>query len=249
MNTYPFGYSTPAAQLTLAEMDKRLTWSKLDAEFRNRLVAMFDAARIEGRSLGIGGGWRTSAVQRAAFLDRHYVVATGGCCVFEGKRYLLKPGYAHAAPPYSSYHEESQPDGDALAADLIGDLFWMNQNCSRFKLVHFGGVNKEPWHVQPAEIPTGRPRYDGTELKPWRPTGETTTPAAQEDDDMPIVTNAEPFFGAAIGVAKFAVEPTRIPGQPSKLKLLTPAEWRARGSLAGTPITNADIATLGVEQP
>ena len=257
MQTYPFGYATPSAQLTLAQMEQRATWRKLDAEFRRRLVAMFNAAAAAGRPLGLGGGWRSSAVQLAVALERHYEVATGGCCGYNGKRYLLKSKTAHAAFPGRSYHEETQADGDALAADLIGDLVWMNQNCSQFGLVHFGGVNEEPWHVQPREIPTGRPRYDGAELTAWRPAGQvgpTPTkpapiPTPTEDDDMPIVTNAEEFFGAAIGVAKFAVEPSATPGKPSRLKLLTPAEWRARGSLPGTPLTNADIGALGVDSP
>lgn len=243
MPTYPYGYGTPPAQLPLHELAKRPAWSKLDAEFRSRLVAMFDAAQEAGKSLGLGGGWRSSALQRQVFLERHYEVAVGGCCVFEGKRYLLKPKNNHAAPPGRSYHEESQPDGDALAADLIGDLFWMNQNCHRFKLVHFGGVNKEPWHVQPAEIPTGRPRYDGAELTAWRPAGEQPTPPPTEDDDMalPIITNAEPFFGAAVNVAKFVLQDN------GKLRLLDLVEWQTRGSVAGTPWKNEDIARHGVD--
>jgi hypothetical protein len=254
MQTYLFGYGTPPARLPLHEMAKRPTWSKLDAEFRRRLVALFDAAKDAGTDLGIGGGWRSSAVQRATFLDRHTVVTSGGCCVFEGKRYALKPRTAHAAPPGRSYHEEAQDDGDALAADLIGDLVWMNRNCQRFGLVHFGGVNREPWHVQPIEVPTGRPRYDGAELVAWRPDGEVDPPKPEPvptptEDDMPIVTNAEPFFGAAIGVAKFLVEPSSAPGRRSRLKLLSPEEWRARGSLPGTPLSNADIGALGVDAP
>lgn len=242
MRLYPFGYTTPTPQLPLHELAKRPTWAKLDAEFRRRLVAMFDAAQDAGVTLGIGGGWRSSAVQRATFLQRHEQVATGGCCIFEGKRYALKPGDAHAAPPGRSYHEETQADGDALAADLIGDLFWMNRNCHEFKLVHFGGVNREPWHVQPAEIPTGRPRYDGTELKPWRPDGETSAPPPTEDEmALPICTNAEPFFGAAVGVAKFVVQDS------GRLRLISAPEWRARGSVAGTPLLNADIGALGVD--
>lgn len=237
---FPFGYSSPPAKLTPLEAQSRLTWSKLDGEFRDRLLAMFADAASKGVELGLGGGWRSSEVQRRVFLERHVQVPSGGCCTYMGRRFMLKPGNAHAAPPGLSYHEETQVDGDALAADLIGDLFWMNANCYRFKLVHFGGVNREPWHVQPVEIPTGRPRYNGAELEPWRPPA-TPTPTADDEDEMPIVTNAEPFFGAAVGVAKFAVQDN------GRLKLLSEPEWRARGSKPGSPLANADIGALGVD--
>lgn len=239
--TFPFGYSTPPARLTLAEMNTRPTWTRLDAEFRDRLSAMFVDAASKGVSLGLGGGWRSSAIQRATFLERHVQVPSGGCCSYMGQRWALKPN-AHAAPPGASYHEETQRDGDALAADLIGDLFWMNANCWRFRLVHFGGVNKEPWHVQPVEIPTGRPRYNGAELVPWRPPSTPDPITTDDEDEMPIVTNAEPFFGAAVGVAKFAVQDS------GRLLLLGEPEWRARGAKAGTPLSNADIGALGVDQ-
>jgi hypothetical protein len=248
MNRYPYGYTTPPLQLTIPELETRITWRKLDPEFRRRLEAMFAAAHDAGVSLGIGGGWRSSEVQRATFLARHVVVTSGGCCTYEGKRYALKPGVAHAAPPMSSYHESTQADGDALAADLIGDLLWMNVHCGEFDLIHFGGVNREPWHVQPVEIPTGRPRYDGSELIPWVPPGVPVDPDDGDELEM-IVTNSEPFYGAAPGVAKFLVQDAVKPGAVSRLKMLTPAEWRARGSLSGVALSNEDIGALGVDVP
>lgn len=165
-STYLYGYDTPPKRATASELDTKRTWSKLHPEMRRRLLALFDASREAGHEVGLGGGWRTDAIQLATFLARHNEVSTGGCCTYNGKRYALKPGMAPAAPPGNSYHE-STTDDEALAADLIGDLVWMNANCWRFGLIHFAQVNKEPWHVQPTELPRSRSKYTGQQLAVW----------------------------------------------------------------------------------
>ena len=165
-NTYLYGYRTPTDRLTLDELNKRWQWYMLHPEIRNRLIAMFDAAQRAGTDLGIGGGARSIKTQETVFLARHERVLFGGCCKYQGKRYRLRKGMAHAAPPNLSYHEEGVVAGFAVAADLIGDLDWMKKNCAKFGLKEFTSV-KEPWHVQPMEFPNSRSQYKGEPLTMW----------------------------------------------------------------------------------
>jgi LAS superfamily LD-carboxypeptidase LdcB len=163
---YMYGYQKPASLLTLAELNKRWQWFMLHPEFRNRLIAMFDAAKKAGTDLGIGGGARSVSGQETLFLARHEQVLIGGCCKYNGKRYALRKGAAHAAPPFLSYHEEGAYEGFGVAADLIGDLNWMRLNCGRFGLKEFS-VAGELWHVQPVELPNSRSKYNGEKLTMW----------------------------------------------------------------------------------
>lgn len=166
MNTYRFGYGTD--RLTVPEMMERQTWARLDPEFRRRLVALFDAARDAKTDVGIGGGFRSSQAQTNLFLSRYDAVASRPFDVrWDGKMWRKKPGVASAAPPGRSYHEETTAEGAALAADLVGDLQWMNDNCDIFGLVHFANVNGEPWHVQPKEVARSRAAYDNRPLQIW----------------------------------------------------------------------------------
>jgi hypothetical protein len=91
-------------------------------------------------------------VQRNVFLERHYVVTSGGCCGYEGRRYMLRKGMAHAAPPGKSFHE-STFHGYAQAMDAVGDLAWMHSVEKDYGLKDFRNVGNEPWHAQLAEIP------------------------------------------------------------------------------------------------
>jgi LAS superfamily LD-carboxypeptidase LdcB len=162
-----YGYTNPPQLLTVAEMEQRWQWRMLHPEFRNRLIAMFDFARASGVNLGIGGGARKIAAQEQLFLARHDTVLFGGCCKYNGKRYKLRKGMAHAAPPGLSYHEEGCLDGFGLAADLIGDLKWMGANCAKFGLKEFSLIGNEPWHVQPTEFPNSRSQYKGEPIHVW----------------------------------------------------------------------------------
>jgi hypothetical protein len=101
--------------------------------------------------LGIGGAGRSSTQQERVFLERHNVVSSGGCCAYNGKRYQLKSGQAHAAPPGRSFHEQVV-QGYAAAVDAVGDLKWAALNCEKYGLEQatWGG---EVWHFQFTEFP------------------------------------------------------------------------------------------------
>lgn len=175
---YLYGYH--GGRRSLADMETRPAWNRLHPELRRRLVALFDASQDAGREVGFGEGWRSSAQQEQVFRSRHVQVATGGCCMWDGKRWALRPGMAHAAPPGRSFHEETDGDGFAFAADLVGDLKWMNANADRFGLRHFANVNNEPWHVQPIEFPNARASWPGQPPVVWQlpehPTPQPQTP-------------------------------------------------------------------------
>lgn len=160
MILYPYGWR--GRRYPLAVIATFGPVRKMDPEFRRRVFAIMQAAGKEKRSLGIGECWRSSEVQLRGFLDRHTVVEHGGCCGWNGKRYQLKPQRAHMAPPGKSYHESTTPDHMCLAADMVGDLRWMNQNADRFGLTHFGSkqLGSEPWHVQPHGVPNARRYYN-----------------------------------------------------------------------------------------
>lgn len=145
--TYPYGYG--GAQLTMAEIEAKLTVKNAHKEFWRRVKRMMEDS---GGKIGPGTIWRSSDVQRTTFLDRHYVVASGGCCLYEGRRYQLKKGMAHAAPPGRSFHE-STFYGYAAAADMVGDLAWMHANEKLYGIKDFRTVGNEPWHIQFAELP------------------------------------------------------------------------------------------------
>lgn len=160
MILYPYGWR--GKRYPLAVIAKFGPVRKMDPEFRRRVFAIMQAAGKEKKALGIGESWRSSEVQLRGFLDRHNKVDSGGCCLYQGQRYALKAHRAHMAPPGRSYHESTTPDGMCLAADMVGDLRWMNANATRFGLVHFGSkaMGSEPWHVQPHGIPNARRLYD-----------------------------------------------------------------------------------------
>lgn len=199
-----YGYSSPAQLVTLEELQRKATWALLHPEVQRRLLRLLVAA--DGR-VGLGQGWRTSSAQRAEFLARHVVVATGGCCVYEGKRFALRPGMSPIAPPGNSFHEGVM-GGLAGAADLIGDLTWVGIHAHEFGLVDFSDTNNEPWHVQCAELPksvdkwiaAGRPEPTDTTPPPAPPPAVPDPVDPPEEDDMPgpaIVAIYKPAFPQA----------------------------------------------------
>lgn len=159
--TYRTGYGT--TRRTLTELRAWTQFAKTHPETQRRLIALMDMSHRYGRDVGIGGGFRSADSQLVLFLDRHYQVASGGCCAYNGRRYALKAGAAHAAPPGRSYHEECL-NGFGLAVDLVGwEDGWAETQLASVGLRSFcnlTGAAKECWHVQPLEIPTSRYNYD-----------------------------------------------------------------------------------------
>lgn len=154
--TYRFGYGS--ARLTLLAMRSQPSVVQLDPEFWRRLKMLLRDARRSGRDVGIGGAARTAAAQEGLFRDRHAEVGTGGCCEWQGKRWALKAGKAHAAAPGKSYHEPTTPAGGALAVDVVGwEDGWVTLNMGRFGLTDIPG---EKWHLQPVEVPRSRSSYN-----------------------------------------------------------------------------------------
>lgn len=145
---YPDGYATPPRMVPIETVFARPSVQMLHTEYQKRFRALMIAG--EGR-LGIGGAGRSSAQQERVFLERHNEVPTGGCCQWNGKRYQLKTGQAHAAPPGNSYHEDVV-HGYAAAVDAIGDLKWAALHCEEYGLdqADWGG---EVWHFQFTEFP------------------------------------------------------------------------------------------------
>ena len=128
------------AKLPMAEIEAKLTVKNAHREFWRRVKALMIAS--QGK-IGPGTLWRSSDVQRNTFLTRHYKVASGGCCYFEGNRYQLRQGQAHAAPPGRSFHE-STFHGYAQAGDMVGDLAWMHANEAPYGIKDFRTVGNEP---------------------------------------------------------------------------------------------------------
>jgi hypothetical protein len=173
---YVIGYGSQVVDL--AGLQAWPQWQGLDPEYQRRALALIDASNAAGHPVGIGGTLRTIDQQTSLFLSRHGVVASGGCCQYQGKRYALHPDMAHAAPPGLSYHEPVTSAGKCLAVDFIGDMAWLDANCERFGITW---IAPEPWHGQPHELPHSRSGYNPATMDPLTPWGlpaATSTAAA-----------------------------------------------------------------------
>lgn len=138
----PVGYG--GGKATLNELKNRHDFRKLDPKMQERLLRMFR----ENPNVGFGGGYRDPAQQEQLFRSRYRPTNKKTKTFWQGQYWEHVSG-APAAPPGRSFHQVG------LAADLVGDLDWMNANAARFGLKHFANVNNEPWHVQPVETPNG----------------------------------------------------------------------------------------------
>lgn len=135
---------------------------QLNARFAGRLKDMMRA----NPKITIGNGLRTSAQQKAMFLDRYKPTSEKTDMFWNGTYWKHVKGPA-AAPPGMSMHQIG------LAADLepASEYEWIKQNASRFGLRSFFDVNNEPWHVQPSELPAGRAEYE-KQGSPWGTKGD-----------------------------------------------------------------------------
>jgi peptidoglycan hydrolase-like protein with peptidoglycan-binding domain len=143
---YPDGYS--GLTKTIDQVFARSSVKMLHPEYQKRWKGLMIAS--QGK-LGVGGGGRSTEQQKRVFLERHQKVASGGCCSYQGLRYQIRTGMAHAAPPGRSFHEDIVYGG-AAAVDAVGDLKWAAVNCEKYGLEQatWGG---EVWHFQFTEFP------------------------------------------------------------------------------------------------
>ena len=140
--------------------------SQLNSRFAQKVQAMLE----ENPRLYIGNGLRSSAQQKAMFLDRYKPTNQQTDLKWNGTYWKHVKGAA-AAPPGMSMHEIG------LAADLgpESEFPWIVENAARFGLRHFADVNNEPWHVQPVELPGSRREYEAAGA-PWGTKGEKFDP-------------------------------------------------------------------------
>lgn len=136
---------------SLAEVKTFGSFRGLKPIMQDRLLRAFR----EHPTLGFGQGHRSEDQQKAMFLDRYRKTDKDTGIVYDGSNWEKVKG-ADAAPPGASMHEIG------MAADLVGDLGWLQANASRFGLKTFATVNNEPWHVQPTEYPNSRKATEKT---------------------------------------------------------------------------------------
>jgi len=121
------------------------SWDKLDNRMKDRIQKLMSAS---GGKVWVGQGWRDPKEQEREFLKRYYP-SPDGDRTWQGKKWKKRPGVAPLASPGRSNHEIG------LAADLQGDMDWLQQNAGKFGLKTFATVNNEPWHVQLTELQNG----------------------------------------------------------------------------------------------
>lgn len=130
--------------------------NNINTTFRQRLEQMMQ----DNPNVSVGNAFRSSAQQRTLFLSRYSRTTDKTGTFWDGSYWKKNSGVADAAPPGMSMHEIG------LAADLTGDLAWVQQNAHKYGLKTFADVNNEPWHVQPAELPNSRRQYEKAG-SPW----------------------------------------------------------------------------------
>ena len=164
--------------------------SNINSRFGDRLRQMM----AERPGVTIGQGFRSFSDQQTMFLSRYSKTSEKTGIFWQGSYWKKHAGVPDAAPPGLSMHELG------LAADLRfatkQDEEWVQRNASRFGLKTFGSVNNEPWHVQPAELPNSRRKYEESGATWGRPPG-----AAPFDPTATFEGNSEESSYTSSGVA------------------------------------------------
>lgn len=143
---------------------------KIHPKMRERLERMMK----DNPRLYIGGGVRSTEQQKQMFLNR-YQPTNEKTDIFWKGQYWKRVRGAAAAPPGMSMHEIG------LAVDLAPatEFDWIKQNAAKYGLRSFFDVNNEPWHVQPAELPASRVKYEQMGA-PWGHNGVVADPTDQK---------------------------------------------------------------------
>jgi len=142
------------------------SWDKLDNRMKERIQKLMAAS---GGKVWVGQGWRDPKEQEREFLKRYYQ-SPDGDRTWQGKKWKKRPGVAPLASPGRSNHEIG------LAADLQGDMEWLQQNAGKYGLKTFATVNNEPWHVQLTELQNGFIGAGQSDSSPDSP-ADTAAPA------------------------------------------------------------------------
>jgi hypothetical protein len=133
--------------------------NSINKTFGDRLRQMM----AERPGITIGTGYRSSSDQRTMFLSRYSKTSEKTGVFWDGSYWKKHAGVPDAAPPGMSMHELG------LAVDLHyptkADEEWFMRNASRFGLKTIASID-EPWHVQPAELPNSRRKYEESGA-PW----------------------------------------------------------------------------------
>jgi LysM repeat protein len=268
---YPDGYAPnkPYGRMaTIDEVFARSSVKILHPEYQKRWRGLMIASVVDNvGKLGIGGGGRTTQQQEVIFFDRHNKVGSGGCCMYEGQRYQLKSGYAHASPPGLSFHEPIVQAGCA-AVDAVGDLKWAALHCEAYGLAQASWGN-ELWHFQFHEFPNsvGAWKRSGSPApQNWKMPGTGTKPPTTTPPPVTVTYTVQPgdsWYGIAakLGCTPEALVaanppatmstvlhpgdvlkvPTSATKPPTTTPGRTPAEWVSYGTDAKTPPGNPQL--------
>ena len=166
--------------------------TRLEPEFRRRIIALMDECVAAGKPIGIGGAWRSSEQQKALFLSRYHLEDDNdftGDVFWNGMYWEKAPGVAPAAPPGASYHEPCTVEGYCLAVDLVGDTAYAATIAGKHGLVQFGNINGEIWHHQPAELPHSRRKFTSS-MVPLRVFGGVPAPQPPKPPKPHVVVPA-----------------------------------------------------------